>query len=350
MNAECRMMNDEWREERGEGRAKCPAPLIHHSSFILNPSPRRGLSLLEVLVSMGILTVGLLAVASLIPIGKFAMVETNKADRTGMLGRAGLREVKVRRMLDPNLWASTPTNTVFVIDPLGCTSVLGTTSVGGTASAIERVNLRTVPGGGALNSGQADSIFRLQDELIYSLPKDMVPPQTGDRPVPTGGNEGNFSWFLTVACSPAELSLPLPQKRQFSVAVVVCWKRAFTATANDPEAGEATVSVVCDAATGFGGIGISYPTTTTAPTPKQNEWVLLTSGTQATWYRVVSVGSDGTTTRATLVGPDWNGGTTGGTLGPPPAPDDSVKLVVIKGVTGVYTTTVQLDNDAIWTR
>ena len=36
----------------------------------------------------------------LLPIGKFAMTETEKSDRTGMCGRAGLRDVKVRRMLD----------------------------------------------------------------------------------------------------------------------------------------------------------------------------------------------------------------------------------------------------------
>ena len=87
MNAECRMLNAEWDGKKGE----CRTPGIHHSSLILHHS-RRGLSLLEVLVSMAVLTLGMLGVAMLIPIGKFAMTETEKSDRTGMCGRAGLRE------------------------------------------------------------------------------------------------------------------------------------------------------------------------------------------------------------------------------------------------------------------
>ena len=43
---------------------------------------------MEVLVSMGVLVIGLLGVAALIPIGKLAMIETNKSDRTGTCGRA----------------------------------------------------------------------------------------------------------------------------------------------------------------------------------------------------------------------------------------------------------------------
>ena len=100
-------------------------------------------------------------------------------------------------------------------------------------------------------------------------------------------------------------------------------------------------NVTCDNPPGYGGIGISYQNSNVMP--KENEWVLLSSNTQTTWYRVVSAGSDGAatpTTHATLVGPDWNGGC-----------DHAVtNLIVVNGVTGVYTTTVQLDNDATWSK
>ena len=86
-NDECGMRNDECKGRNGGRRAS----VIHHSSFIIHHSPRRGLSLLEVLVSIGILTLGLLGVAMLIPIGKFAMTEVEKADRTGTCGRAAAR-------------------------------------------------------------------------------------------------------------------------------------------------------------------------------------------------------------------------------------------------------------------
>ena len=76
-------------------------------SLIPNPS-RSGLSLLEVLVSIGILTIGLVGLAMLIPAGKLQLVATNKSDRTGACGRAGMREVKVRRMLDATGWSTSP--------------------------------------------------------------------------------------------------------------------------------------------------------------------------------------------------------------------------------------------------
>jgi hypothetical protein len=357
MNAECRMMNDEYRGEgrgeRGEGRRKRCAPGIHHSSFIIHHSLRRAFSLLEVLVSMGVLIIGLLGVAALIPIGKLAMIETNKSDRTGACGRAGLRDLKVRRMLDANNWAGMPTSNVFAIDPLGCTSAIGTANLGdtvsGTASVspVSRINLLT-----ASTAAQADDIFHWHDDLTYVLPKDKNPPEQGDRPTPVATNafDGSFSWFLTVAPSPAEVQAGLSwdHRRQFTVSVVVCHKRAFDATANSPNVGETVVSnVTCDADEGFGGIGIHYDDSTSKVIPKENEWVLLDSGNtanglikQTTWYRVVSVGNDGTATRATLVGCDWQGG----------GSDGKAKLIVVKGASGVYTTTVQLDDDKIWTK
>ena len=308
----------------------------------------------------------------MIPIGKVAMIETNKSDRTGACGRAGIRDVKTLRMLDATTWNSTPTGNTFVLDPLGCTnptaSPLGTTPLGGTVSGtasmtIQRINLKTSPSGVALTAAQAEDIFRWHDDLKYEMPIDMNPPQTGDRPLPvldSSGNtqyDGHFSWFLTVTASPGEVQAGLTwaQRRQFSVSVVVCWNRLFTAAANDANAGETRVSVVCDNAIGYGGIGIQYDASKSTVMPKENEWVLLTSTNngQASWYRVVSAGNDNNATnptiRATLVGRDWYGGL-GGTVGPPVVPDDTVKLIVVKGATGVYTTTVQLDDDGIWSK
>jgi hypothetical protein len=61
------------------------------------------------------------------------------------------------------------------------------------------------------------------------------------------------------------------------------------------------------------------------------------------WYRVVG-NSVGLTAPyyLSLVGPDWN--TSDGRIGA----DGGVSLVIVQGVTGVYTETMQLDNDLIW--
>ena len=84
--------------------------IIHHSSFILHPSSfiprpsRAGLSLMEVLLSIFVLSIGLLGVAAIIPLGQISLWETAKADRSGACGRAAMREIQVRRMLDFRYW------------------------------------------------------------------------------------------------------------------------------------------------------------------------------------------------------------------------------------------------------
>jgi hypothetical protein len=359
------MMNDESDGKKGE----CRSPAIHHSSLILHHSPRRGLSLLEVLVSMGILTLGVLGVAMLIPIGKFAMTEVEKSDRTGACGRAGLRDVQVRRMLDTSNWATAnPNGNIAVIDPLGCSSstAFGTTTVGGSrsngVSTIGRNNLSI--NGASLTSTQAENIFRWQDDLNFVSAKGSPKPSNGDRPMlGSGGYIGDFSWFLTVAASPNEIqagipwyqATPLLQRRQFNISVVVCWKRDFSVDSSNQPAGEQT----CDLSNVSGGIGgatVSVANDTNVDHPinkvREDQWVMLVAfdattnaPLQAYWYRVVGVGRDLTATNnmLTLVGPDWD--TTNLS-----ANGVNVRLIVINGVTGVYTRTVQLDNDATWSQ
>jgi hypothetical protein len=327
-----------------------PVSVSNPQSPIPHPF-RRGFTLLEVLVSMGVLMIGLLGVAALIPIGKLAMIETNKSDRTGACGRAGLRDVKSRRMLDSTKWFPNPAGNTFVLDPLGCQRGLNGQQFGG----LNRTGLTTIS-----SQTQAEAVFLWHDDLTYTQARDTESPTNGDRPVPemigdVQQIDGNFSWFATVTASPAEVQAGLSwgERRQFNVSIVVCWKRLFTNSATDTSAkpeelGEAVVeNVKCDADDGYGGIGIEYEDTSSTAMPKENEWVLLATGSsatakidQTTWYRVVSAGKDGTTTRATLVGRDWHGG----------GSDGNAKLVIVKGASGVYTTTVQLDDDGIWSK
>ena len=65
---------------------------------------RGGVSLLEILICVGILSIGLLGVAALIPAGHFAVVETTKADRSVACAKAAKAEVQVREMLAPEHW------------------------------------------------------------------------------------------------------------------------------------------------------------------------------------------------------------------------------------------------------
>ncbi|MFC1597261.1 hypothetical protein ACFL5Q_04900 [Planctomycetota bacterium] len=62
------------------------------------------MSLLEVLISIFVLSIGLLAVAAVIPVGRYAIVEAAKSDRAAACGQAVLNDVKVRRMINPGNW------------------------------------------------------------------------------------------------------------------------------------------------------------------------------------------------------------------------------------------------------
>jgi type II secretory pathway pseudopilin PulG len=76
---------------------------IPHSPF---PPPhfRRAISLLEVLVSMFILTVGLLSIASLLPLGSYQAQKALTEDAKASIGHNAYREFRTRAMAQPTAW------------------------------------------------------------------------------------------------------------------------------------------------------------------------------------------------------------------------------------------------------
>jgi len=335
--------------------AHCPLSTIHYP---LSTSPRRGLSLLEVLISMAILSVGLLGMAALIPLGALSLRDAAKSDRTGACGRAALRDVKVRRMLEPTGWSPPPSTAAFVIDPLG---VLGV----GAPLPATLANIPLASGGlprltvlvpppfppAPPATPISTEIFRWRGDPLYVQPSDWkdatAPPRNGDRPAglfvqadgstntnvtATQAYDATFSWFLTVTPAPTDST-----GRLYAVSIVICYQRVLTAageqacTATDP-GNPANPPVIA-----FGGGAMTLTALTgTTVNVRENNWIMLCSATQATWYRVVNAGPGGATQMLSVVGPPWVGG--------------SATAVVIDGVTGVYTTTVQLDEDSIWTK
>lgn len=65
---------------------------------------RTGVTLLEVLAAMFVLTIGLLGMATLLPVGRFEVAEAQKLDRASTLGRAAFRDLQVRGFLRPEMW------------------------------------------------------------------------------------------------------------------------------------------------------------------------------------------------------------------------------------------------------
>lgn len=73
---------------------------------------RRGINLTEVLIAMGILTVGLLGVASLFPVASFYMQKGDIADRGSAVAQAAFNNALSSGMLDPQNWLMfEPSNT-----------------------------------------------------------------------------------------------------------------------------------------------------------------------------------------------------------------------------------------------
>jgi Tfp pilus assembly protein PilV len=84
-----------------------PLPAVSESNRPQSPMTRRrrAITLLEVLISMFIMTVGLLSVASLVPVGKVQQSRGDQTVRASACGRAAFREMRIRGILDPKNWA-----------------------------------------------------------------------------------------------------------------------------------------------------------------------------------------------------------------------------------------------------
>ena len=327
---------------------------------------------MEVLISVFVLSVGLLGLAALLPVGSFTILETVKADRAGDCGRAALRDVKVRRMLDSRYWSANPGNVMsFIIDPWGVAN--GATSP--FAGYVPRVSLT--------NLANPQAAFLWPDDLEVSLPelqrpakpfgRSQIPPQTN----PANGSimtnpdgttmmmfAGDYSWFLSVTqcVTPASTQggTPVVDPTRFRVSAVVCYKRDFGQSGSGTPA-ERGVPV---AAGGFldlppgggvalsgGSILLSGPINDAAGTvrAREGDWVALykqqsqSSWTGlCSWYRVVAISDpdpkNNNAQSLTLNGPDW----------PWTSGDQDYVLALGQSVLGVYTTVVELDQDPTW--
>lgn len=69
---------------------------------------RSGITLLEVLIATFVMTVGLLSLAALLPVGRFEMQEADRFDRGSALGRAAYRQLLISSCLRPENWLYTP--------------------------------------------------------------------------------------------------------------------------------------------------------------------------------------------------------------------------------------------------
>jgi hypothetical protein len=311
---------------------------------------RRGITLLEVLISTFVLAIGLLGLAALLPVGRLAIMETLKADHSGDCGRAGLRDVKVRRMLDPDFWPAGANvgNGSFVIDPVGVVTGAGD-KFGGV---LPRISLMY----GSLNGvipydlNKALQVFLWADDLQYDMPEDLRPPQPAGRPVLEPGMYlPRYSWFVTATPAAAQANLMPNERTHYNASIVICNNRPLAVGMSAADVADIVVGVsslpdsINGVSPGGGSIVLSDPITNAVngKNLRENNWIALVSPATATrgpvccWYRVVSVGDP--TTHLALSGPDWV------------IPAAQTQAIVPSAtVIGVYTTIVEVDRNPTW--
>lgn len=71
---------------------------------VRNRPKRRGITLMEVLVSIGVLGVGVLGVASLMPISSYYQAEAAKYDRAATFGRQAIHDLSIKGYASPKRW------------------------------------------------------------------------------------------------------------------------------------------------------------------------------------------------------------------------------------------------------
>ncbi len=345
------------------------------------PQQRSGITLLEVLISMFVMAVGMLGLAALIPVGHEFILRGAIEDNKSALGKAGLREVKVRRLLDPERWLSATGqplggNTAnrfdaFALDPLLINRALATgtsnpqnllrfpfaASANNNIPYLLRGTLTDINAPGlppAVTQQLAEMVFLARNDLTLDVPDD---PDLPPRQVFTTGTgqrafEGQYSWLVTMVRDPELSNDPTVRTRnadQYTVSVVTFYRRDLT---NPADTERVLPGEILGA--GWGGGDLRLPGQDLPL--RAGQWILVSAALPTgiepgkgyfSWYRIVSVEDPlpgETETFVSIQGPDWN-------TDPPSAggKGNAVFVSIIDGVVGVYEEVMRIERSTRWT-
>lgn len=249
---------------------------------------RAGVSLLEVMFSIGVVTIGLVGIAALLPV---AGAQANKgagADASARLGAAAIREFHACSMDNPAAWrwydgtqfrrptvAEMTAGFSFCLDPrfVGQGGVIpdhvrrnGFPYIddlygSGTILSMPRITLTpspTMPVTAAMTRLQADRLFLSDDSLVFDLPEDRTlgPVQNFNLSasnLPLRRNAtGTLSWMATIVprldrvryVDASGVLLTDEYTDEYTLSVVVFSRRIIDATlTNEDRASERVVMV-----------------------------------------------------------------------------------------------------------
>jgi type II secretory pathway pseudopilin PulG len=197
---------------------------------------RRGISLLEVLISIGVIAIGLLSVVSLIPAGRSHAARALLLDRAAAAAANGLADAAAFGLLRPaSLTSPDPSATAVVLDPAG--AVLQIDGVGPLNASLKREGIFATAADAAAQPAAAAHLWaQARDDLAFLPPVDDGLPKALD----TDGArsfEGTFTSLVAVVSADATPA-PLAPGGLARVSVVVFHRRDL----NAPLAVRATAS------------------------------------------------------------------------------------------------------------
>jgi len=220
---------------------------------------RTGISLMEVLISIGVISLGIFGVATLIPVAQFKVAEGTALDRISAFGPSAAAEFRIRDMGSPNNWVVSPFANIkiagtssdqsgiarkgFVIDPLGViqgrqlffpsppAGVQPVNALQQMPWLMPRLNLTdTAPKSNSqqdllLAERLAQKIFYLGDDLDFDRPEEQEKQPRRQYFVNSAGQPistvpgAQLSWFATLS----PVATPgLVTSDEFVLSIVIC--------------------------------------------------------------------------------------------------------------------------------
>jgi len=346
---------------------------------------RRGISLLEVMFSMGVIAIGLLGVTAVLPLALSQIGRGRVLDNASRLGQNATKEFRVRDMGNPFTWrvgrtvsgvtssltvnpAAFP-NQGFCIDPLFVSTNTNTVVAPNNASLFPyfnranatdprmlRISLAAANPSGMLRWAGAERIFVQQDELVFDIPEEKAAP-----PIQNFGTSGanrmyndGTSWLATLSPS---LDVTPQVHDAFVLSIVVFNNRNMAMPMDSDTERLMSVDWATSSTSTFSGLGggdmvLQSPNLNDLLGIQSGKWIMLMGNLvtnvqampQFRWYRVVNTDSEPVYNSTTMMyrlnvttqGPDWN-------------PSTATSCVFMPGVVAVYERSIRLESTSLWT-